>query len=81
MSAVPELNALWRNLDTAGDNIVIGCGLIGLGVGVLLQDPAVRAFCRSVLDRPGVREALRAAAASGFDRVSEFVRQGATPPA
>ena len=81
MSATPEINTLLMNLDAAADNVVIGCGLIGLGVGVLLQDPAVRAFCGSVLDRPGVREALRAAAASGFDRVSEFVRQGATPPA
>jgi hypothetical protein len=80
MSATPPINTLLTNLDVAGDHVVIGCGLIGLGVGVVLQDPAARAFCRSVLDAPRVREALDVAAAAACDRLSESLRRGGTPP-
>ena len=75
--AIPEINTPWLNLDAA----VIGCGLVGIGAGVLLKDPAVRDFCGRVLEAPRVREALSAAAASGCDWVSDYLRRDGTPPA
>ena len=76
MSALP-IDTLLRNLDAAGDDVVVGCGLIGLGIGFLLKNPGVRASCRSVLDAPRVREALNVAAAAAWDGFSESLRGGA----
>jgi hypothetical protein len=75
MSAIPEITTPWLDLDAAG-NIAIGCGLVGIGVGVLLKDPSARDFCGRVLDHPRVREALSAVAAAGWDTL----RPRGTPP-
>jgi hypothetical protein len=72
MPALSQLNTLWQAHGEAA-RIVIGTGL-------LLSVPSVRDACGRALERPDICKLVDEATARGFDRVSEFLRQGGTPP-
>ena len=78
MPALSQLNSLWQDHGEAA-RIVIGCGFVAIGAGVLLPVPAVRDACGRVLERADVRKLLDEAAAWVCDRVSESLRRGGTP--